>query len=160
MHYEEFYTLTTQIEAILNSRPMIPLSSDPNDLEVITPAHFLIGTQLTAVPEKDLDDSKINFVNRYRHLQLIRQHFWKRWVMEYLHQVQIRTKWQFDSDPKTHIGSLVLLKEENVPPMVWPLGRIVEVHPGKDSITRVVSVKTKGGVLKRAVSKLSVLPIS
>lgn len=160
LHYEEFYTLTVQIEAILNSRPIIPLSSDPNDLEVITPAHFLIGMQLTAIPEKDISKSTVNFVKRYQHLQLMRQHFWKRWVKEYLHQLQTRNKWQFDNDSKMHIGSLVLIKEDNVPPMVWPLGRIVEFHSGKDLITRVVSVKTKNGIVKRAVSKLSLLPTS
>ena len=160
LHYEEFYTLICQIEAILNSRPIVPLTTDPNDLEAITPAHFLIGTQLTAVPERGLVDTKIIFTRRYQHIQRIRQHFWKRWVKEYLHNLQSRTKWQFHKDSEIQIGSLVLLKEENVPPMIWPMGRIVDVHPGKDNVTRVVSVKTKNGVTKRAVSKLSLLPIS
>lgn len=43
LKYEELYTLITQIEAILNSRPISRISDDPNDLNFLTPGHFLIG---------------------------------------------------------------------------------------------------------------------
>ena len=49
--FEEMQTLTCRIEACLNSRPLTPLSDDPESLDVLTPAHFLIGGVLTAVPE-------------------------------------------------------------------------------------------------------------
>nr|XP_033323536.1 uncharacterized protein LOC117218910 [Megalopta genalis] len=51
--YEQLNTYVVQIEAILNSRPLTPLSSDPNDLQSLTPAHFLIGESLTSLPEHD-----------------------------------------------------------------------------------------------------------
>ncbi|XP_055936590.1 uncharacterized protein LOC129966203 [Argiope bruennichi] len=44
--YEELLKMTTQIEAILNSRPITPLSTGVDDLEVLTPANFLLGGQL------------------------------------------------------------------------------------------------------------------
>lgn len=155
---KSFYTLITQIEAVLNSRPLVPLSSDPNDLEALTPSHFLIGEPLTSIPERDFTHTTINYVKRYQHLQQIGQHFWSRWRKEYLNQLQQRTKWQVDFPTKFTIGDLVLLKEDNVPSLAWPLGRILEIHPGKDNITRVVSVKTKNGVVKRAINKIALLP--
>uniref|UniRef100_A0ABD2W9J2 DUF5641 domain-containing protein n=1 Tax=Trichogramma kaykai TaxID=54128 RepID=A0ABD2W9J2_9HYME len=51
--YEELSTLTLEIGAILNSRPLWPISTDPNDLVALSPAHFLIGKPLTMLPEID-----------------------------------------------------------------------------------------------------------
>lgn len=39
---DEFLTLLTHIEVYLNSRPLTQLTVDPNDLEVLTPGHFLV----------------------------------------------------------------------------------------------------------------------
>jgi hypothetical protein len=58
--YEEMTTVLTQIEGCLNSRPLIPMSEDPDDLAVLTPGHFLIGEPLNSLPEPDLTDVKIN----------------------------------------------------------------------------------------------------
>ena len=41
---DELYSLTVEIEAVLNSQPLTPLDSSPDDgVEVLTPGHFLIG---------------------------------------------------------------------------------------------------------------------
>ncbi|KAH9635216.1 hypothetical protein HF086_001562 [Spodoptera exigua] len=56
-------------------------------------------------------------------------------------------------------ASQILIKEENLPPGKWALGRIQDVHPGKDNYVRVVSLKTKGdNIIKRPVNKLVLLP--
>ena len=55
--YEELYTILTQVEACFNSRPLSPISNDPNDLTPLTPAHFLIGDSLMVVPQHDLGDT-------------------------------------------------------------------------------------------------------
>lgn len=56
--YEEMATVLTQIEAFLNSRPLCPLTENPDDLDVLTPGHFLIGESLLAVPEAN----KLDFI--------------------------------------------------------------------------------------------------
>jgi len=57
------------------------------------------------------------------------------------------------------IGDIVIVVEDAGPRNNWPLGKIVEVYPGKDGITRVVDVKTAVGVYKRPVSKICRLDI-
>ncbi|KAL7724701.1 hypothetical protein ACLKA6_018887 [Drosophila palustris] len=47
---DEMQTVLVEVEAVLNSRPLIADSSSPNDGKVITPAHLLIGTTLARLP--------------------------------------------------------------------------------------------------------------
>ncbi|UYV71028.1 hypothetical protein LAZ67_8001463 [Cordylochernes scorpioides] len=51
LNFEEFYTLLTQIETILNSRPLLPLDSKFDSYEALTTSHFLIGSPLLAIPD-------------------------------------------------------------------------------------------------------------
>ena len=44
---ETFVTLLAEIKSIINSCPLTPLSDDPNDLEVLTPNHILLGQPFT-----------------------------------------------------------------------------------------------------------------
>ncbi|XP_046394979.1 uncharacterized protein LOC124162479 [Ischnura elegans] len=95
--FEEFSTVLIQIAACLNSRPLHPMSSDPDDLNALTPAHFLIGDTLFLIPEPECPNISGNCLSRWRLLQRLQLNFWKRWSREYLHHLQQRTKWR---DPK------------------------------------------------------------
>ncbi|XP_011171790.2 uncharacterized protein LOC105204419 [Solenopsis invicta] len=156
--FKEFYTLLTQIEAILNSRPLTPLSTDPNDLVPLTPAHFLIGKTLNAVANPDLTHVPDSRVSRWQLIQKLQQHFWKRWSKEYISELQQRTKWKKPFNKLTE-GALVLIKDENLPPFKWRMGRITSVHPGRDQAVRVATVKTSIGSVRITAAKLCPLPI-
>lgn len=80
--FEEFYTVLTRIEACLNSRPLTPLSSNPNDYTALTPAHFLTMEPLTSMPEPDLRDIRMTSLRRWNLVQAIHQAFWRRWHIE------------------------------------------------------------------------------
>jgi hypothetical protein len=157
--FEEMYTLLTRIEAILNSRPLTPISNDPNDLEPLTPGHFLSpGESLTAVHEGDITEVKTNRLSRWQLVERMRQLFWRRWTREYLSRLQARSKWR-NPDTTPAVGSLVLIADDELPPLRWNLARITELHLGKDGLPRVASLKTKNGATKRSVHKLCVLPL-
>lgn len=152
-------TILVRIEACLNSRPITPLSNDPSDLSVLTPGHFLIGRALTNLPEPDLVDMSANRLRRWQRTTQLFQQIWQRRSKEYLTQLQGRQKWPKSRGPEIEMGALVLLKEDNLPPLRWKLGRIMEVSTGKDGVIRVATVRTDRGVLQRAVRMLCPLPI-
>ncbi|XP_043263948.1 uncharacterized protein LOC122404113 [Colletes gigas] len=157
--YEQLNTFIIEIESILNSRPLIPLSSDPNDMSVLTPAHFLIGDSLMSIPEHHFQDIPANRLSLWQHIGKVKQHFWNRWYKEYFNELLLRSKWRKGDPEKIKIGTLVMMKEENVPPMHWSMGRIITTHPGKDKIVRVATVKTSRGTYKRCIKNLCPLPI-
>ncbi|KAJ8710935.1 hypothetical protein PYW08_009450 [Mythimna loreyi] len=157
--FEELNTVLVQIEALLNSRPLTPLSSDPSDLSPLTPGHFLIGRPLTALPTPDRQNRSMNYLSRYQRIEQLRQHFWIRWSKEYVSELQQRVKWRTCTKPLEK-DTLVLIKEDNLPPLKWRLGRVTAVYPGRDGITRVADIKTACGVVRRAFTKICPLPIS
>lgn len=156
--YEELSTLLCQIEACVNSRPLCAMSSDPNDIESLTPAHFLVGGSLISPPDENLDDVNVNWLSRWQLVQKTTQQFWKQFQNDYLHRLQMKSKW-FENKVEPKVDELVLVKEENVAPYDWPMARILKVHKGDDNLTRVVSLKMKNNVFKRPITKIAPLPI-
>ncbi|GFU75538.1 integrase catalytic domain-containing protein [Trichonephila clavipes] len=156
--FEELSTLSSQIEACLNSRPLCVLSSSPDDPCVLTPGHFLIGKALTAIPQPTVPDD-LRHCDRWRLLTRMTQHFWNRWSSEYLTLLQSRSKWRI-VEKNLDIGDLVLIKHDNSPPLQWKLGKVTETFPGKDGKVRVVKVKTQTSELVRPIAKLCPLPIN
>ena len=151
--FEELSTTLAQIEAQLNSRPLMPLSEDPSCEEVLTPGHFLIGRPINAAPDPDVTMLKENSLSRWQYCQRLSQLFWKRFNNEYITSLQQRQKWQTPT-ANAEPGHVVLVKEDNTPPGKWTIGRIMQIHPGSDGKVRVATIKTAQGEFKRPVVKL------
>ncbi|GFT34291.1 integrase catalytic domain-containing protein [Trichonephila clavipes] len=156
--YEEFLTVCIQIEGILNSRPLCPLSSNSDDLNALTPAHFLIGRSMTSVVEPNLIELKENALKKWQRITRLVQLIWNKWHRYYLSELQQRNKWQFKKQ-NVNVGDLVVLIEDNMPTFKWLLGRITEIYSGSDALIRVVKVKTQFGEYKRAISRVCLLPM-
>ncbi|GFS66878.1 integrase catalytic domain-containing protein [Trichonephila clavipes] len=139
---KEFFTLVTQVEAVLNSRPLCSLSEDPNDDLALTPAHFLTGSPLTSLPDPDFKGIPMNRLRRWKLVQRMTQTFWSRWTSDYLNRLQSRPKW-YKGNQKFKVNEVILVKGENNSKLLnWNLSKIIEVHPGTDDITGVVTLKT------------------
>ncbi|XP_049872845.1 uncharacterized protein LOC126371560 [Pectinophora gossypiella] len=124
----------------------------------LTPGHFLIGRSLTAPVHDDLTSRQANRLPRYDRIEQMRQHFWRRWSTEYISELQLRTKWKTKADD-LQLNTLVLIKEDNWPPLKWRMGRITRLYPGKDGVSRVADIRTASGVIQRAFSKICPLPL-
>ncbi|XP_068987621.1 uncharacterized protein [Bombus flavifrons] len=156
--FEHLNTLVIEIEAILNSRPLTPISSDPKDPPVLTPGHFLIGDTLTSLRERDFRTVPSGRLSSWQRIHQIKQYFWSRWNREYLNELTRRNKWD-KGKHDIREGTVVILREDNVPSMQWPLGRVIKVHPGADGIIRTATVQTATSILDRGVKRLVPLPI-
>ena len=156
MTYEEFSTVEAQVEACLNSRPLVSITSHSTDgVSTLTPGHFLINRGRCAYPELPIQ-TEPSLHRRWNMCQAVMAHFWKRWSAEYLQQLQRLQKWHTPT-PNLKVGDVVIIRDDNVFTNHWPMARVLETHPGKDGLVRVVSLKTKTTVLKRPVTKLALL---
>lgn len=122
--YEEISTVLTQIEACLNSRPLVPINTpDEDSIEILTPGHFLIGQPLTTLPDPSFSYRSASLLRRWHLCQHLVRHFWKRWSLEYLSTLQKKYKWQ-SPVRNLSVGDVVLLIEDEIIPTRWPLAKV------------------------------------
>ncbi|GBM58857.1 hypothetical protein AVEN_87150-1 [Araneus ventricosus] len=161
--FEELQTILAEIEAIINSRPLTYVYNEPFPL---TPANFLTGKRLTALPNCsgkrniELFKGKKELIKRYLYREKILNNFWKRWKREYLLQLKganlnknVNVKTEFN------VNDIVLIGEEKVPRQLWKLGKVIDVHKGRDSKVRSATIKTSTGIIKRPIQLLYNLEI-
>ncbi|XP_062710550.1 uncharacterized protein LOC134288749 [Aedes albopictus] len=94
----------------------------------------------------------------YQKAQRYAYQLWENWSKLYLTELHNRTTWTVRRN-NVAVGTMMVLKGEERPPLKWQLGRVIDVHTGENGNVRVVAVKTKDGSYRRAVSKICVLPI-
>ena len=154
----ELRPLLAEVESIVNNRPSTAVLDDPDECSALTPNHFLLQRAIQLPPcvfvNEDLFSRK-----RWRKVQFLADHYWKRWIREYVPTLQRRSKW-VKSRRNAQIGYLVLLAEDKVVRNRWPMGRVVEVFTGEDGGVRSARVKTGGGVFHRPISKICLLEVS
>ncbi|GBM09627.1 hypothetical protein AVEN_223462-1, partial [Araneus ventricosus] len=164
--FEELQTILAEIEAIINSRPLTYVYNEPNEPFPLTPANFLTGRRLTALPNWsgkrniELFKGKKELIKRYLYREKILNNFWKRWKREYLLQLKganlnknVNVKTEFN------VNDIVLIGEEKVPRQLWKLGKVIDVHKGRDSKVRSATIKTSTGIIKRPIQLLYNLEI-
>lgn len=156
--FEELSTILSQVSACMNTRPISAISDDPTDPQPLTPAHFLIGRSLEALPEISHLELQVGSLTRWAYVQRVSQDFRARWQNEYVLSLQRSSKWNRAS-PNLKAGDFVLLVDDNQKSYQWPIGRVLELFPGPDGLVRVVSVKTSKGVFRRDIRKLRRFPL-
>ena len=152
---ETLTTFLVEVEKILNSRPITRVSSDPCDLEALTPNHVLLLRQNPCSAPCELEDSD-KFQARWKHVHILANEFWARWVKEYLPLLQERQKW-LKQRRNFKVGDLVIMKDANLPRGQWLKALVQETFPDSDGVVRQVLVKSVTGVFRRDIRKLCLL---
>ena len=90
---------------------------------------------------------------QYSQKNLLLKKFWKIWSVDYLNSLPKLVP-AFDDKGFLTKGSLVLVQDENLPRIRWPVGTVIEVYPGLDGKIRSAKVKTARSVIERPVQRL------
>ena len=147
-------TLFCEVEAIINSRPLCPLTSDVNDSRAITPNMLLT---MGSCPEAlDGIEAENCLRKRWRQVQHLAEQFWIRWRKEYLTTLQTRQKWRREKR-NVQVGDIVLMVCENSPRCHWPLAIVEETMHSNDGFVRRVKLRANGKIYERPIWKLVLL---
>ncbi|XP_073995561.1 uncharacterized protein [Rhodnius prolixus] len=130
---------------LLKVTPLTAVSSSPDDLQVLSAGHFLIMRLMTALPTDGSLTPRTALRSKWTMAQFTVNQFWKRWHKEYLLEQQAMLKWHSPSFPAAE-GQVVMIMDDNLPPLQWSIGRIVNLHHGRDNVARVAEVKTTSGL--------------
>lgn len=148
---ESFRTFITEVENIMNSRPLsIENICDPTSLEPLTPSHLLtMKPKLLLPPPGRFVKADLYARKRWRRVQYLANIFWNRWRKEILHKLQVRQKW---TSPRRNlkIGDIVTLcDDDDLPRNKWKLAKIESVYPSEDGFVRKVKLRIADSNLDR-----------
>ena len=153
--HEVLVTFMAEVAAIINGRPLIPVTTDSEDLYVLTPAALLTQkVNIVPAPAGVFGVSDL-YKSQWRQVQHLSNTFWDKWRKQFLPTLQPRKKWQ-SVQPNITQGSVVLLKNSQAPRNEWPLGLVTQTFPGKDGKVRQVEVK----IVKSGGSSLFLRPVT
>lgn len=166
VNVELLRTIVTEVETILNDRPLTYVSTDPLD-EPLTPSHLLYGRRITSLPypanpvvehsQSDLTHESVNKLLKTK--SRIIQSFWCRWKHEYLTSLrEYHRNTGSNTEQMINIGDVVQIYEE-LPRIKWTLAVVDKLNIGGDGLTRSAVVRTKNGLTSRPITKLYPLEI-
>ncbi|XP_064469952.1 uncharacterized protein LOC135384694 [Ornithodoros turicata] len=146
--YSELATVVTEVEAVLNSRPLTYVSEDPDDLSVLTPGHFLVGKRISALPYEpvaEVRSTSNQLRRRWKYRERLMESFWTRWTKEYILYLRSANIRKPLSSCSVKTGDIVLIAKENAPRVSWPLGRVESTRESADGRIRSCQVRISGG---------------
>ena len=165
LNHDELYTVLTEIEAMVNSRPLCAVHDDPVSIDYLTPANFLIGRSTINLPVRPLKHTEVHptatrkeLNHMLLHQEKVLKKAWKMWREEYLRSLGLSPAIKEQMPIKE--GELVMVASNLQPRCTWRVGRVMELLEGRDNRIRSVIVKVGGKLRTRPVQLLSKLEVS
>ncbi|XP_065088423.1 uncharacterized protein LOC135709905 [Ochlerotatus camptorhynchus] len=155
---ETLLTALAEVESMVNTRPLTYLPLDSAESEALTPNHFLLlsSNGVCQPVTASLHDASVMRSN-WKHVQVMLDRFWNRWIREYLPVISRQSKWLGEVKP-IQIGDLVMIVNETRRNS-WERGIVVKVYTGKDGRIRSADVRSATGIHQRPLTKLAVLDV-
>ncbi|XP_069105119.1 uncharacterized protein [Argopecten irradians] len=138
--HEVLTTFLAEASAIINSRPLVPVSSDPENPYPLSPS-VLLTQKIDSVVDIEIPtDVKNLYRAQWKRVQILAEMFWRRWRSEFLQTLQCRRKWTKEQRD-LHSGDVILLRDKEVARNYWPLGVVTTVLPSGDGKIRKANVR-------------------
>ena len=169
--YEELITILTEIEMILNNRPLTYIYDDVSS-EPLTPNHLVYGRQLTYINNTDITDNntppELDIETRYKHVEALINKFWRLWNTEYLLALREYRPKSITNNRHRHtvnVNDIVLIMDDKIPRHKWRYGRISKlIDSTSDGLIRgvYVVVNSNGRLIemRRPVNRLIPVELS
>jgi hypothetical protein len=154
---ETLATLLVEIEAVLNSRPIVNDGSD-----VLTPSHFLNGQRLITLPNGPEPAISKDLRREAMHREKLQEDFLRRWKKEYL--LDLRSYHEVHNSRRRltacRVGDIVLLQDDVRLRHMRQRARIMETKPGRDGRVRTLILQTtKGTNISRPIQLVTPLEV-
>ena len=163
LYKAEFEVCLSEVAASINSRPLTFVGTGETKVP-LTPNHFLCGQGCQGLEGEVVEDSgQVDAsVLSLRHQELVerQEEFWKVWSDEYLRSLPAAYQ-KFKKSGNLSVGSVVLIKEDNMARMKWLMAVVLSLESGVDGVPRMATLRTsKGKVCSRAIQRLYDLEVS
>lgn len=120
-------TFMAEARAIVNARPLVSLSTDPENLCVLSTAALLTQkTEETTQDSKNLCVGNV-YASQWKNVQSLAEMFWDRLKTGYLQNLQTRRKWK-QMQETVKVGDIVLLRDSDNHQNNWPIGKVERVQ--------------------------------
>ncbi|KFM65615.1 hypothetical protein X975_22934, partial [Stegodyphus mimosarum] len=154
---EELETVLTEIEAVINCRPLTYIQD--NEPQVLSPAHFLLGQKLANLPPvkytHEVCSTKEILLKAYLYREKLLNNFWKNFYKDYL--LNLKSANCVKNHRAKHdlsVNDIVIIHDEHLPRNMWRLGKVLKTFTGRDGLIRSCEIKTEKGIIKRPIQLL------
>ena len=123
-----------QIKQVLNNRPLMALTNNPDDIFAITSSMLVKVSRLDPIPQPCVQkkDARGHSIKRFHSLQQLFSQFWKRWSSEYVASLQPPSKWRQER-ANLPVDDVVLIIDEGIPPLQWSIDRVMQLKLDHDA---------------------------
>ena len=134
---ESLITLMTEVEGILNSRPLtVETINDPTSFQPLSRINPLtMKSKVVSPPQGKFLKPDVFSRRRWRRIQHIANKFWSRSRKEYFQSLQKRQKWT-SRRRNFRVDDIAMLKQSDVPRNQWSMGRVIDVNPLSAKFTK------------------------
>ena len=165
LNYDELVTLLTEVESVVNSRPLTYIEDDQDGVTyTLCPSHLINGRPITSSPNGghfEVISTNASLTRRSKHHRHLLQQFTNQWRKHYLLSLRENhvVKSKVRNGPEIAVGDIVILKQESSNRMFWKLAKVEELLPGRDGTVRSAIVKVSNAdknprLMRRSVKHL------